>query len=109
MFQNIALHLKGKESLFVGNISTFHEHSASACWHVTVKPEEWWRKTFEDNGFEIIENILSKSYFPRGTNNLLGTWGGDYDVTVNPNLGFAFTARLKTSVDSIDVSNYENQ
>ncbi len=106
---NIALHLKNEDSLFVGNISTFHEHSGSACWHVTVKPEEWWREIFQKNGFEIIEEVLDKSCFPRGTNNFLGTWGGDYDVTANSDLGFAFTARLTSEVISMDTGEYENR
>jgi len=109
VLENIALHLKSQESLFVGNISTFHEHSGSACWHVTVKPEEWWKEIFVKSGFEIIEDKLDKSCFPRGTSNLLGTWGGDYNVTANSDLGFAFTARLMPKVISIATGEHENR
>lgn len=109
VFENIALHLKSEDSLFVGNISTFHEHSGSACWHVTVKPEAWWREIFLKNGFEIIDDALDKSCFPRGTGNFLGTWGGDYDVTANSDLGFAFTARLMPQVISMNTGGYEKR
>lgn len=54
-FKNVRSHMRGLP-LFTGSISLKPDVVEGVTYHVTVKPEEWWRETFAKNGFEWIDS-----------------------------------------------------
>ena len=90
---NIKKHLRDENSLFLANIATFADHDGHTHWHQTIQTYDWWKVIFKDNGFEVIEYPFNQDLNPRGSGNNLGTWQGDYDIQVDPSLGFTIAAR----------------
>lgn len=95
VLRNIKHHLRNKRSLFLANIATFEDSHEGTHWHSTIKPKDWWEKKFTNFGFDIVAYPFDSQFNPRGSGNTLGTWGNDYDIIENPNLGFSIAAKLK--------------
>jgi hypothetical protein len=90
---NVKMHLRDSESLLLANISTFDDHDGHTHWHQTIQNFDWWKKVFEENGFEVVNYPFDSKLNPRGSGNKLGTWQADYDIQANPQLGFAIATR----------------
>jgi 2-polyprenyl-3-methyl-5-hydroxy-6-metoxy-1,4-benzoquinol methylase len=98
VLNNVRTHLKDSNSLLLANIASFHDSGDGFHWHQTVQDQQWWKNIFEENGFILIDYPFDQEFNPRGTGNSLGTWGGDYDLSKNPDLGFSIAAKLKNGI-----------
>ena len=92
---NVRSHLRDEKSMLLANIAMFDDCDSETHWHQTVMDFDWWKEKFENAGFEIFEYPIKQNLNPRGTGNTLGTWGRDYNITLNPEMGFVISARLK--------------
>jgi 2-polyprenyl-3-methyl-5-hydroxy-6-metoxy-1,4-benzoquinol methylase len=95
VLQNVKNHLKRGTGLFLANIATFEDSHEGTHWHRTIREKEWWVDKFTNLGFEVILYPFASELNPRGSGNTFGTWGNDYDISTNPNLGFNIAAKLK--------------
>ncbi len=109
VFQNVKNHLK-INGYFIGSIPFFkggkigigiNEAAVAALqkgvtYHPTVKPYEWWREKFAEFGFEFQEqHPFRHQDFARGSGNNMVEYGEwDYDIQLNPEMGFHFVAKL---------------
>jgi 2-polyprenyl-3-methyl-5-hydroxy-6-metoxy-1,4-benzoquinol methylase len=65
LFENIKNLMADEASIFVCSIADWEDD----IHHVTCRPYEWWKKTFEDNGFTVetdyydIQHMVRKSSF----------------------------------------------
>ena len=66
-FANLTNHMH-ENSYFIATIADWDDidEKTGINWHITVKPFEWWKNMFEQNGFKMVENKLSFSDYPRG-------------------------------------------
>lgn len=91
LLQNVKAHIH-KDSFFVGSIALFDDIENGVSFHPTVKPRDWWRVVFEENGFSLFEyEYFEFADHCRG----IGNGPGDNNFHSNPELGFHFTARLR--------------
>ena len=91
LFANIRAHL-ADDGLFVGSIGLQPDIVNGVNYHVTVKPQEWWREQFAAHGLPYIEDysqIFQFSDFCRGT----GNGPLDPDFSRQPHMGCHFVAR----------------
>jgi 2-polyprenyl-3-methyl-5-hydroxy-6-metoxy-1,4-benzoquinol methylase len=95
VLDNVKHHLKDKHSIFLANIATFEDSHEGTHWHKTIQGPAWWAEKFNDSGLEIVDYPFDSEFNPRGSGNTLGTWGNDYNIKENPNMGFSIAARLK--------------
>lgn len=63
--ENIREHLDPAHGLFVASISTRTDVVDGHVYHVTVKPEEWWRKTLLQNGLVPFLTSFRKEEYAR--------------------------------------------
>ncbi|MDR1535507.1 MAG: class I SAM-dependent methyltransferase [Planctomycetota bacterium] len=81
LFQNVTRHLR-EDGRFIGSLSTRpadgdRPESSAGNYHRTVRPYEWWREKFEENGFAILEEHgLRAEDFCRG--NGLNPYAADF-------------------------------
>jgi 2-polyprenyl-3-methyl-5-hydroxy-6-metoxy-1,4-benzoquinol methylase len=95
VLENIKLHLKDEQSLFLATIAMVEDSEDDNHWHKTLHGPNWWGQVFSNAGFEIVDYPFDSDFNPRGSGNPLGTWGNDYDIKVNPSIGFCIAAKLK--------------
>jgi 2-polyprenyl-3-methyl-5-hydroxy-6-metoxy-1,4-benzoquinol methylase len=91
LVSNIAAHLL-PGGLFAASVALFEDRDPALGveWHVTLRPQEWWRQLFEARGFRIEEGLFNVSDFPRGSGNPRSQ---DWDVRADPTLGFHLVCR----------------
>ena len=63
--ENIREHLYPANGLFVASVSTRPDVVDGHAYHVTVQPEEWWRRTFLMNGLVPILSPFRLSEYAR--------------------------------------------
>lgn len=62
---NIREHLHPAHGMFVASISTRPDVVDGHQYHVTVQPEEWWRKIFMQNGLVPVLSSFRKDEYAR--------------------------------------------
>lgn len=92
LFSNIRNNLS-RDGLFMGSVACFESRDPikGAVYHKTVRPQEWWAKLVEQQGFEIIETPLTSKDFPRGPD-------VDWDAKRHPEYGFHLVCRPKDTL-----------
>jgi 2-polyprenyl-3-methyl-5-hydroxy-6-metoxy-1,4-benzoquinol methylase len=92
LFENIKKHMDC-DGYFIGSISSLPYYSVSGKpYHLIVKDKMWWKKLFEYNGFEILEDHpFQYKMFCRGVG---GHIQDQHNYLSSPNEGFHFVARL---------------
>lgn len=70
LFQNILLHLKSG-GYFIASIANWEDvDSVSGVnWHITMRPYQWWKTKFEENGFVVCSELLQPIDLARGAYN----------------------------------------
>ena len=92
LFANIRRHL-AQHGYFIGSISMLeYDNGAGIPYHVTIKPPEWWRQRFLENGLVILDSHpFIEKLFCRGN----GPRYQDYhNYARHPEDGFLFVAKL---------------
>jgi len=95
LFSNIGRHLD-KHGYFIGSISLVeYVDSVGNPYHVTLKPREWWKAKFIENGLIMLDtHSFNEKLFCRGN----GPRFQDYhNYALNPNEGFLFVAQRASS------------
>jgi Methyltransferase domain len=94
VFQNVKNHLK-INGYFIGSICLVEGVQNGVTYHQTVKPYEWWQEKFAVFGFEFQEHHpFGHRDFARGSGNKMVEHGEEYDIQLNPEMGFHFVAKL---------------
>jgi hypothetical protein len=92
LLQNVKLHL-ASTGYFVGSISLVeYADKEGAPYHVTLKPKDWWRERFEENGLVMLdEHPFNERLFCRGNGPRFQDF---HNYSSTPGEGFHFVARL---------------
>ena len=89
--QNLAANL-AQDGTMVCSIATFvdRDENTGIVYHQTVKEREWWVNEFASCKLKPVEGLFDVDDFVRGSGNPRAY---DWDVTLNPELGFHLVLR----------------
>ncbi|CAG4885543.1 methyltransferase domain-containing protein [Paraburkholderia gardini] len=95
LFENISGHLKS-DGYFIGSVSLVEYVAKDGQpYHVTLKPRDWWKEKFLENGLVILEqHPFNENWFCRGTGPRFQDF---HNYATNPEDGFLFVARRATA------------
>ncbi len=93
LLENVSRHLE-KHGYFIGSISLVeYLDSAGNPYHVTLKPRDWWKAKFDDNGLVMLDtHPFNEKFFCRGNG---PRYQDIHNYAQNPNEGFLFVAQNK--------------
>lgn len=91
LFGNIAAHLT-ENGYFIGSISFVpYNDEQGHPYHVTLRPQEWWREKFRESGLVMLENHpFNEKWFPRGNGPRFQDF---HNYARHPEDGYLFVAR----------------
>jgi 2-polyprenyl-3-methyl-5-hydroxy-6-metoxy-1,4-benzoquinol methylase len=91
LFHNICGHL-GKHGYFIGSISLLaYMDEEGHPYHVTLKPRDWWKAQFIENGLVMLDtHPFNEKFFCRGNG---PRYQDIHNYALNPNEGFLFVAQ----------------
>jgi hypothetical protein len=91
LFDNITCHLD-EQGYFIGSVSLVeYVDDTGRPYHVTLKPREWWKSKFQENGLEMLEaHPFNEKFFCRGNGPRFQDF---HNYAVNPNEGFWVVAK----------------
>lgn len=96
LFNNICRHM-GDNSYFMGSISLVEYCDCDGNpYHVTLKPRDWWKAKFIENGLVVLDtHPFNEKFFCRGNG---PRFQDIHNYAINPNEGFLFVAKKASNL-----------